>query len=81
MAKAKKFEPRKSQPTTAQEIVDKCNSLARLFYKSRGYNVEIGYRFDEASHPEERGMWNQAAIACLLLLGVDPDDSLTEIEE
>ena len=30
-----------------QEIINRANELARLFYESHGYQVQPGYRFDE----------------------------------
>lgn len=48
---------------TDQQIVERGLELARAFYKAHGYEVEPGYRFDLASHPQERVMWNLAVIA------------------
>jgi hypothetical protein len=39
------------------------NELARIFYAAHGYRVADGYRFDEASHPQEKLMFNLAQIA------------------
>lgn len=64
-----------------QEIVDKCNALARLFYASLGYQVEEGYKFHEAHHPQERGMWNQAATACYFFTGIDVQDAAEQVDE
>lgn len=66
---------------TARQVVDKCNHLAREFYKDRGYAVPKGYRFDEASHPEERALWHQARIAFIELTGTDPEDAVSELED
>jgi hypothetical protein len=64
-----------------QEIVDGCNELARLFYASHGYQVEFGYRFDKARHPQERGMWNMAVMAFEHIEGTDVEECLREIED
>lgn len=66
---------------TNQQIVDDCNKLARLFYASLGYQVEDGYRFDQARHPQERGMWNQAVIAYDHIEGTDVEDALAQVED
>jgi hypothetical protein len=65
---------------TDQEIVDKCNALARDFYRMGGYQVPDGYRFDEATHPQEQAMWVMACHAFRELLFTDPDDALTNID-
>lgn len=64
-----------------QEIVDSANELARTFYRAMGYVVEEGYRFDQARHPQERGMWNMAAIAYDHIEGTDVDAALDELED
>lgn len=46
-----------------KEIKRKINSLAKLFYDSMGYEVKEGYDFSGATHPQEKGLWNQALIA------------------
>lgn len=66
---------------TDREIVDKCNGLARLFYAANGYEVPEGYRFDQATHPQERGMWNLAAIAYDHIADTDVENALAECEE
>ena len=66
---------------TPLEIVKECNALARLFYKQHGYSTKSGFRFDRATHPQERGMWHQASLAYHFLRGVDPDDALAELGE
>lgn len=58
-------------------LVAKCNALARLFYKSNGYEAPEGYRFDQARHPQELGMWNLACIAFEELLLTDMENALS----
>jgi hypothetical protein len=65
---------------TPQEKIDDANELARHFYRSLGYVVEEGYRFDKATHPQERGMWNMAAIAYDHIEGTELDAILDEME-
>lgn len=36
------------------------NNLARIFYLMQGYQVEPGYDFSTAKHPQEKAMWNFA---------------------
>lgn len=39
------------------------NQLARLFYKMQGYNVEEGYDFFKAKHPQEKMMLEMAKLS------------------
>ena len=71
---------KKSKERTDQQVVDQTNELARLFYKSHGYVVPEGYRFDQATHPHEHGMWILACIAQEELMLTDPNDALCGIE-
>jgi len=43
-----------------KKIKKEINALANLFYKMHGCQVENGYDFEEATHPQERSMWNLA---------------------
>lgn len=70
-----------SDDKSPQEIIDDCNALARLFYKAHGYQVDEGYRFDTATHPQEQGMWNLAVIAYDFIQGMEIDQVLMELEE
>jgi hypothetical protein len=38
------------------------NNAAKLLYRMNGYQVDDGYDFSVASHPQERNMWNSALI-------------------
>lgn len=74
--------PAQEQSTrTAQEIVDDANALARIFYGLLGYQVEAGYRFDQATHPQETAMWSMAVIAYENIEGTDVEDALNQIED
>lgn len=64
-----------------QRVVDDCNALARTFYRMLGYQVEEGYKFHEARHPQERGMWSMAVVAYEHIDGVEVDECLAELEE
>lgn len=63
---------------TPKQIVDDANRLARLFYKAHGYQVPVDYRFDQAGHPQELGMWNLACIAFGFISNIDVQDALRE---
>lgn len=39
------------------------NALARLLYKMQGYNVEHGYDFEKARHPQEKAMFAFAKVS------------------
>lgn len=73
--------PHPHEGMTEQQIVDSGNELARLIYKSLGYEVPAGYRFDQAHHPQEIGMWNIAAIAFEHIAGTDLDNALSNLDE
>lgn len=36
------------------------NQLAATFYQMHGYEVEMGYDFSKATHPQEKIMWRTA---------------------
>lgn len=63
-----------------QQIINQTNELARDLYALRGYNVEKGYRFDQATHPHEVEAWQGACAAQLLLTDTDPMEALVELE-
>lgn len=67
-------------PKTLEEIVNDCNELSRLFYKAMGYVVKKGYRFDRATHPQERAVWDQAVVAFEFIEGTDVESALDELE-
>jgi hypothetical protein len=66
---------------TEKEIVADANALARIFYSLLGYQVEPGYRFDEATHPQEVAMWTMAVVAYENIEGTDVEDALNQIED
>jgi len=70
----------KRKRRTNQQIVDQTNALARAFYRSRGYVVPEGYRFDEAHHPDEQNCWFMACIAQLKLTDTDAEDALDNLD-
>ena len=49
---------------------DKLNALAGLFYRMNGYNIEQGYDFSIARHPQEIQMWEMAKVAFRVLCPV-----------
>lgn len=64
---------------TPQQIVDETNHLARVFYRSHGWIVPTGYRFDQAHHPQEQGMWTLAVLAQQTLCRVNPTEALEDL--
>ncbi len=66
---------------TNRQLVEEGNALSRKVYQSMGYQVPEGYRFDEANHPQERGMWNIAVIAYDHIEGTDLENALDCIDE
>lgn len=66
------------QTRTATEIVMECNELACKFYAAHGYRVREGYKFFEATHPQEIAVWEQAVMAYDHIQGTDVIDCLGE---
>jgi len=64
-----------------QEILDQTNELARKLYLIRGYEVPVGYRFDQATHGHEIEAWNGACEAQLLLTDTDIENVLSELDQ
>jgi len=46
-----------------EEIVKKCNDLARTFYQAYGYEAPEDFKFYNSRHPQELSMWELAVIA------------------
>lgn len=69
------------EPRTAHQIVADANALARVFYCLLGYQVKDGYRFDQATHPQEEAMWRMAVVAYENIEGTDVEDALSEVLE
>lgn len=69
------------EPRTEEQIVADANSLARIFYSMLGHQVEVGYRFDRATHPQEAAMWAMAVVAYENIGGTDVEDALNQIED
>lgn len=72
---------RKPRMRTEQEIVADANALARVFYSLLGYQVPAGYRFDQATHPQEKAMWAMVVIAYENIEGTDVEDALACIND
>jgi hypothetical protein len=66
---------------TSKRIVEQTNELARRLYALRGYVVPRWYRFDQATHPQEREAWKSACLAQLFLTDTDPEDALSDLGE
>ena len=64
-----------------RRIVEIANELASAFYKMMGHVVPSGYRFDDATHPQERLCWQMACEAYEFIDGTSPADALSEIED
>lgn len=65
---------------TDQQLVDSCNHLAGQFYAAMGYQVSKGYRFDKATHPQERMCWRMAVWAFEEVNGTDIESALASVE-
>jgi hypothetical protein len=70
-----------NEPRTSHQIVADANELARIFYGRLGYEVAHGYRFDQATHPQEVAVWQMAVIAYENIEGTDVEDALNDISE
>lgn len=63
-----KYEAKAATATKSdEELLVEANELAGEFYKSMGipggYNRPNGFRFDQATHPQERLCWDLAVVA------------------
>ncbi len=66
---------------TAQEIGDAGLELARRFYRRMGYVQREGYRFDLATHPQERLCWEMACDAFDQIMGTDLNEVMNELND
>ena len=62
------------------------NKLARLLYGINGYHVRRGYRFDQATHPQETAAFEQATVALNFVREMDthgriPDATLNLLRD
>ncbi len=81
-AKGKKEEPWEAKRRKEiQEIVDKANDFARQVYAMHGNVVPDGYKFYEATHPQETACWAIAVAAADHYEGTDVTDALNELQE
>jgi hypothetical protein len=64
-----------------QKIVEACNNLARQFYAMHGNVVKDDFKFYNATHPQEVGMWNMAVLAYDHIEGTDVMDALQQVED
>jgi hypothetical protein len=65
----------------ARETIAEANALAREFYRLMGYVGPEGYRFDRATHPQERRCWQMAEVAYERLKATELSEVLAEAEE
>ena len=70
-----------SAQSSAQEVVDETNKLAREFYQLQACEVPEGHRFDKSDHPLEETLWEMAVTAQETLKKIDVYDALSELEE
>lgn len=66
---------------TDAEIIARANDLARKFYAVQGYTVPEGHRFDQATHPQEMGVWEMACIAFEELCQTDVANAQANVDE
>lgn len=64
-----------------QQIVAVANSLAREFYGLMGCEVPEGYRFDRATHPQERMCWEMACRAFDVIDHTEVSEALAAVED
>ena len=55
-------EEEEEEPLTEAEK-EKINRLANLLYRMHGYEVEMGYDFSTAVHPQEKSMFELAKVS------------------
>jgi hypothetical protein len=67
--------------STDRGIIERANELARDFYAMMGYRQPLGYRFDQATHPQERLCWEMVRLAYEVLKKTNLDDVLVSLED
>lgn len=65
----------------AQKVLAGGNALARMFYRRMGYVRPEGYRFDQATHPQEQMCWAMACDAVEHFFGTDLEEVRSELED
>jgi hypothetical protein len=70
-----------NKPKTPEQIIREANALARRFYAALGYCVQDGYKFHEATHPQEVTCWHMAEIAFEQLQYTTLSDVLDELDD
>ena len=63
------------------EVINLANQLCRKFYAQLGYCVQAGFRFDLATHPQQKMCWHMAADAFDLLKHTDLSEALSNTED
>lgn len=66
---------------TDEQLVREGNELARRFYELMGYAVRDGYRFDRATHPQEKMCWDAAVVAYEHVNGSDLESALSGLDD
>jgi hypothetical protein len=64
-----------------EQIVFDANQLAAKFYLQFGCQASAGYKFYDATHPQEVTVWNMACVAYEHINEVDVRSVLEELEE
>ena len=64
-----------------KQIVDKCNAMATEFYGMWGYKNKDGFKYYEATHPQEVLVWEMAMVAFAFIEKTDVRDALNTIED
>ena len=64
-----------------EDLVDRCNELARTFYAMQGYQVPADFKFYAATHPHEVGCWRMAVAAYEHIDGTEVDEVLAEMQD
>lgn len=57
-----------------EELIEQTNNLAHRFYRMHGYQAPKGFKFYEATHPQEVLMWDMACAAMEDLRQTDVSD-------
>ncbi len=68
-----------SDQQTPEQIVRGARSLARVYYEMMGCAVPAGYKFETATHPQERLCWQMACYAYERLTDTEVEGCLMEI--
>lgn len=66
---------------TDRQLVDEANELARRLASVQGFQVPANFRFEAATNPRARVVWEMVRIAYEVIEGTSIEDAVTNLED